>query len=166
MWRQPRRVWGARVAVVLAVVVVAVSFSRLWGFANTDDPRQIEDSAITRTAATACAHMRDSAAAAAVGTTAPVQQRVGAINAQNDAVVELITTMQQLGTQRIDHDQPAAQWLDDWQRLVTVRDGYARSLAVGKPRPLVLPVIDGTTLVDRLNNVGANCRVPLVLLAP
>jgi hypothetical protein len=30
----------------------------------------------------------------------------------------------------------------------------------------VLPTIDGKGLVDRLNNVGLNCRVPLVLLAP
>ena len=49
---------------------------------------------------------------------------------------------------------------------MTARDAYARSLAAGKPKPLNLPTIDGKTLVERLNNVGLNCRVPLVLLAP
>ena len=160
------RAWVARIAVVVAAVVVAVALSKLWTFANADDPAVVEQGAIARTAATACAQMRDAAAAAAVATTAPVPQRVGAINAQNDSVVELITTMNQLGAQRLDADQPAAQWLEDWQRLVTVRDAYARSLAAGKPRPMALPTIDGRSLVDRLNEVGLNCRVPLVLLAP
>ena len=147
-------------------MLVFVALSRLWTFANTDNPDLVEQGAIARTAASACALMRDSAAAAAVATTAPIPQRVGAINAQNDAVTALVTTMNQLGRERLDADRPAAQWLEDWQRLVTARDAYARSLASGKPKPLVLPTIDGRGLVDRLNNVGLNCRVPLVLLAP
>ena len=160
------RAWTARVAVVVAGVLVYVALSRLWSFANTDDPDLIENGSIARAAASACAQMRDSAAAAAVATTAPISQRVGAINAQNDAVVELVTTMNQLGRARLDADQPAAQWLEDWHRLVLARDAYARSLAAGKPRVMALPTIDGRGLVDRLNNVGLNCRVPLVLLAP
>jgi hypothetical protein len=31
---------------------------------------------------------------------------------------------------------------------------------------MIMPVIDGQTLQQRLNDVGLNCRVPLVLLAP
>jgi hypothetical protein len=160
------RPWAARVAVVVAAVVVAVALSKLWSFANTDDPALIEDGAIARTATTACARMRDSAAAAAVATTAPVRQRVGAINAQNDAVVELVTTMNRLGAHRLQSDQPASQWLEDWERLVAARDAYARSLATGRPKALALPTIDGKPLVDRLNDVGVSCRVPLVLLGP
>lgn len=160
------RAWAARIAVVVAAVVVFVALSRLWTFANTDDPNLIEQADIARAAASACALMRDSAAAAAVATTAPLAQRVGAINAQDDAVTELVTTMNQLGLERLEADQPATRWLEDWQRLVSARDAYARSLAAGKPRPMALPTIDGRGLVDRLNNVGLNCRVPLVLLAP
>ena len=160
------RVWAARIAVVVAAVVVFIALSRLWTFANTDDPDLIEQGDIARAAASACAVMRDSAAAAAVATTAPVPQRVGAINAQNDAVTELVATMNKLGAERLESDQPAAQWLEDWQRLVSARDAYARSLVAGKPKPMLLPTIDGTGLVERLNNVGLNCRVPLVLLAP
>ena len=160
------RAWAARVAVVLAAVVVAIALSRLWSFANADDPAVVEQGDIARTAASACAQMRDSAAGAAVATTAPIAQRVGAINAQNDSVVRLITTMNQLGEDRLESDQPAARWLEDWQRLVSARDGYARSLAAGTPRPMALPTIDGEGLVARLNDVGLNCRVPLVLLAP
>src|SRR5689334_11205714 len=160
------RVWGARVAVVVAAVVLFVALSKLWTFANADDPDVVEQGAIARLASSACARMRQSTAAAAVAPTAPIPRRVGAINAQNDAVVELITTMQTLGSERLEADQPAAQWVEDWQRLVTVRDAYARSLAAGKPKPMELPTIDGKTLVERLNNVGLNCRVPLVLLAP
>ncbi len=160
------RAWAARIAVVVAAVVVFVALSRLWTFANTDDPNLIEQSDIARSAASACALMRDSAAAAAVATTAPLAQRVGAINAQDDAVTELVTTMNQLGQQRLAADRPATRWLEDWQRLVAARDAYARSLAAGKPSPMALPTVDGRGLVDRLNNVGLNCRVPLVLLAP
>jgi hypothetical protein len=161
-WRK----WGARVAVVVAAVLVYVALSKLWSFANADDPDVVEQGAIARMASSACAKMRDSAAAAAVPTTAPVPRRVGAINAQNDAVTELITAMKTLGDERLEADQPAAQWVEDWQRLVTARDAYARSLASGKPKPMTLPTIDGKTLVQRLNNVGLNCRVPQVLLAP
>jgi len=160
------RVWGARIAVVVAAVVVFVALSRLWSFANADDPAVVEQAAITRVASSACAQLRESTAAAAVATTAPIARRVGAINAQNDAVTELITRMQALGQGQLEADQPAAQWVEDWQRLVTARDAYARSLAAGKPKPMELPTIDGRTLVERLNTVGVNCRVPLVLLAP
>ena len=159
------RVWGARIAVVVAAVVVFVALSRLWSFANADDPDLVEQGAIARTASSACATMRESAAAVAVRSTAPIPRRVGAINAQNDAVVELITTMQALGDERLEADQPAAQWVEDWQRLVAARDAYARALAAGKPERMELPTIGGRTLVERLNNVGLNCRVPLVLLA-
>ena len=160
------RAWTAGVAVVVAGVLVYVALSRLWTFANTDDPALVENGSIARVAASACARMRDSASAAAVATTAPISQRVGAINAQNDAVVELVTTMNGLGRAQLEADQPAAQWLEDWQRLVSARDAYARSLAAGKPKPMALPTIGGKGLVERLNNVGLNCRVPLVLLAP
>ena len=160
------RPWAARIAVVVAAVVVFVALSKLWTYANADDPDVVEQGAITRMASAACAQMRESTAAAAVAPTAPIPRRVGAINAQNDAVVELITAMQTLGTKQLEADQPAAQWVEDWQRLVTARDAYARSLAAGKPKPMSLPTIEGKTLVERLNNVGLNCRVPLVLLAP
>jgi hypothetical protein len=160
------RVWAARIAVVVAAVVVFVALSKLWTFANQDDPAVVEQGSISRLATAACARMRESAVASSVATTAPVPRRVGAINAQNDAVVELVTTMQTLGSARLEADQPTSQWLEDWQRLVAARDAYARSLASGKPKPLQLPTIDGRPLVERLNNVGLNCRVPLVLLAP
>ena len=160
------RPWAARIAVVVAAVVVFVALSKLWTYANADDPDVVEQGAITRMASAACAQMRESTAAAAVAPTAPIPRRVGAINAQNDAVVELITAMQTLGAERLQADQPAAEWVEDWHRLVTARDAYARSLAAGKPKPMNLPTIDGKPLVERLNNVGLNCRVPLVLLAP
>jgi hypothetical protein len=160
------RWWSARLAVVLAGVVVAVVLKSLWSFANQDDPKVVEQPQITAVGAAACAEMRESAAAAAVSTAAPRAQRVGAINAQNDAIVTLITRMEQLGAERLAADQPAPQWLEDWQRLVAARDAYARSLAAGKPKPLAIPTVDGASIVDRLNGSGINCRVPLVLLSP
>ena len=160
------RVWTARVAVLLVAAAGALVLSRLWEFANRDDPEVVERSEIARAAGTACARMRESVTAAAVPTTASVRRRVGAINAQNDAVVTMISTIQQVGAGVIESDEPTARWLEDWARLVTWRDAYATSLAGGHPRPVALPVVGGQPLVDRLNEVGVNCRVPLVLLAP
>jgi len=160
------RLWTARAAVVVAGVVVFVALSRLWSYATEDDPAMVEHSDIAAAAGAACARMRDAVTAVAVSTSAPTRQRVGAINAQNDAVVELITAMEALGQERLTADQPATSWLQDWQRLVSARDGYAQSLVAGKARPLQLPVVDGRDLVERLNGVGVNCRVPLVLLVP
>jgi hypothetical protein len=153
--------------VVAAAGVVAVSFMRLWAYANTDDPTVIENPDVARVANAACAAMRNEASAKAVSTTAPIAQRVGAINAQNDAVTELVTKVIRLvDPATIERDRPAQAWLEDWQRLVTARDAYARGLASGHPRPMVLPVVEGQPLQQRLNNVGLNCRVPLVLLSP
>jgi hypothetical protein len=146
---------------------VTVSLMRLWAYANTDDPTVIENPDVARVANAACAALRDEATSLGVATTAPIQQRVGAINAQNDAVTELVNRINRLvSATELQRDQPAASWLEDWQRLVQVRDDYARALASGHPRPMAMPVIDGQTLQQRLNDVGLNCRVPLVLLAP
>jgi hypothetical protein len=160
------RAWTARVAVLLLSVVAALVLLRLWGYANEDDPEVVERSDIRRAAGAACAVMRDATAAVAVSATHSARQRAGAINAQNDAVVSLVSAVRALGPRVVEADQPTGQWLEDWERLVTTRDAYARSVAAGKPRPLALPVIDGRPLVERLNDVGVNCRVPLVLLQP
>lgn len=160
------RLWVARVAVVLALVSVGVALSRLWSYATTDDPAVIGNSDIAAVAGRACAEMRDSAAAAAVGPAATLHQRVGALNAQNDAVIALVTQMRALGDARLASDLPAPQWIRDWERLVAARDAYARELAAGRRASLSLPVVDGRPLVDRLNDVGLNCRVPRVLLGP
>jgi hypothetical protein len=167
MARERWRVWTAGAAVVVAAAVVSVSLMRLWAYANTDNPAIIENPDVARVANAACAAMRDEAAAVAVATTAPIPQRVGAINAQNDAVTELVVTVGRfVRPEELQHDRPAAAWLEDWQRLVRVRDAYAQSLASGHPKPMAMPVLDGQTLQERLNDVGLNCRVPLVLLAP
>lgn len=160
------RLWAARVAVVLALVAVWVALSRLWSYATTDDPAVIGSSEVVAVASAACAQMRESAAAAAVGPAATVRQRVGALSAQNDAVTELVTQMRALGEARLSADAPSEQWVQDWERLVAARDAYARELAAGKRATLALPEVDGRPLLDRLNGVGLNCRVPRVLLAP
>ena len=161
------RVWAARVAVVAAGAAVAFALTTLWRYAHRDDPSVIENPHLARVANAACAAMREESAAAAVGTSAPISQRVGAINAQNDAVTGLVSTVNRLvDPVTVEQDRPAADWLADWRRLVQARDAYAESLAAGHPKPMVLPTIDGLNLQTRLNGVGLNCRVPLVLLAP
>lgn len=157
----------ARGAVVVAVAVVAVSLDKLWGYAHTDNPRVVEQSALVNVANAACARMREAAASSAVGTAASISRRVGAINAQNDDVTQMVATIRRLvPADQLAADAPANEWLEDWGRLVRQRDAYARSLAAGRPEPLLIPVVDGRGLEDRLNNVGLNCRVPVVLLAP
>ncbi len=161
------RSWLARGAVVVAVALVVMSLSKLWSYANADDVEVVEQSHLVAVANAACDRMREATAKAAVGTSAVVRQRVGAINAQNDAVTEMVSTIRRLvPADQLSADRPADEWLDDWGRLVRERDAYARALAAGKPTPLVLPVVDGRGLESRLDDVGLNCRVPRVMLAP
>jgi len=160
------RSWLARGAVVVAVALVVMSLSKLWSYANADDVEVVEQSHLVAVANAACDRMREATAKAAVGTSAVVRQRVGAINAQNDAVTEMVVAMRSLGPSVLASDPPSSRWVEDWQRLITVRDDYARSLAAGHPRPMRLPTVEGTPLLDRLNDVGVSCRVPLALLAP
>jgi hypothetical protein len=161
------RSWLARGAVVVAVAVVALSLGKLWTYANTDDVKVVEQPEIVAVANAACAQMREATAKAAVGTSAQIGQRVGAINAQNDAVTEMVSTIRRLvPAEQLSADEPADEWLDDWARLVRERDTYARALAAGHPTPLALPVVDGRGLESRLDDVGLNCRVPRVMLAP
>jgi hypothetical protein len=161
------RSWLARGAVVVAVAVVALSLGKLWTYANTDDVKVVEQPEIVAVANAACAQMREATAKAAVGTSAQIGQRVGAINAQNDAVTEMVSTIRRLvPAEQLSADEPADEWLDDWARLVRERDTYARALAAGHPTPLALPVVDGRPLESRLDDVGLNCRVPRVMLAP
>lgn len=161
------RVWLARGAVVVAVAAVVLSLDKLWGYANTDDVGVVEQSQIVTVANAACARMLASTASAVVATSATISQRVGAINAQDDAVTEMVSTIRRLvPADHLSADQPADRWLDDWGRLVRERDAYARSLAAGRPTVMVMPVVGGQGLEDRLNGVGLNCRVPRVLLAP
>jgi len=161
------RSWLAGGAVVVAVALVVVSLDKLWSYANTDNPAVVEQSRVVGVANAACARMRDATAAAAVGTAAPIGQRVGALNAQNDAVTQMVSTIRRLvPADQLSSDQPVERWLDDWGILVRERDAYAHSLATGKPTSLAMPVVGGRSLADRLNNVGLNCRVPFVLLAP
>jgi hypothetical protein len=161
------RSWLARGAVVVAVAVVALSLGKLWTYANTDDVKVVEQPEIVAVANAACAQMREATAKAAVGTSAQIGQRVGAINAQNDAVTEMVSTIRRLvPAEQLSADEPADEWLDDWPRLVRERDTYARALAAGHPTPLALPVVDGRGLESRLDDVGLNCRVPRVMLAP
>ena len=159
------RWWSARLGVVLAAVVVLVALKSLWAYANRDDPAVVEQPDIAAVGAAACAQMRETAASKAVASSATLAQRVGAINAQNDAVITLVSRMESLGADRLAADQPAAQWVEDWQRLVRARDEFARGLAVGKAKALVVPEVDGRSIVDRINDSGINCRVPLVLLS-
>ena len=161
-WRR----WVARVSVVVALVTVGLVLSRLWSFATTDDPTVISNSDIVAVASRACAQMRESAAAAAVGPAASVGQRVHALSAQDDAVMELVARMRALGGTRLSADAPAVEWVRDWEQLVAARDVYARALSAGRHPTLALPEVDGRPLVDRLNDVGLNCRVPRVLLTP
>lgn len=161
------RAWAARIAVVVAAAVVGVSLHWLWRYANSDDPAMIEDPITVRVADAACARMRSETAAEALGIASPVRDRVAAIQAEDDSVLEMVAQIRALVPERaLERDQPSLRWLDDWQRLVDARSAYARSLASGSPNVMVMPVVQGRSLVARINNVGLNCAVPLVLVAP
>lgn len=161
------RVWAARISVVGAAVVVAVSLNWLWGYATADDPTLIDNPVVVRAVDGACAVMRQTTAAEALGIADPIGARVAAINAENLAVEQMVATIRdRVPEATLGRDQPSLQWLQDWQLVVASRQQYARSLATGSPKPMVVPVVAGKSLVDRLGSAGVNCGVPRVLLAP
>jgi hypothetical protein len=161
------RVWAARISVVVAAVVVTVSLHRLWAYANADDPALIDDPVVVRAVDAACAVMRQVTAAEALGLADPLGARVAAINAENLAVEQMVATIRdRVPEVTLVRDRPSIQWLQDWQMLVASREQYARSLATGSPKPMVVPVVAGKSLVDRLGSVGVDCAVPRVLLDP
>jgi hypothetical protein len=163
------RVWAARISVVVAAVVVSLSLHWLWAYANADDPAVIDNPVVVRAVDMACAVMRQTTAAEALGTGDPIGARVAAINAENAAVEQMVTTIRDgVPEATLVRDQPSLQWLQEWQQLVASRQQYARSLATGSgsPTPLVVPVVEGKSLVERLGSVGVDCAVPRVLLAP
>jgi hypothetical protein len=161
------RVWAARISVVLAAVLVALSLNWLWEYANADDPAVIDDPVVVRAVDGACAVMRQATATAAVGIADPVSARVAAINTENVAVEQMIATIRdRVPEATLVRDQPSLRWLQEWRLLVASRQQYARALATGSPKPMVVPTVEGKSLIDRLGSVGVDCGVPRVLIAP
>lgn len=61
-------------------------------------------------------------------------------------------------------DPPTEDWLDDWLRLVAVRDGYAQAIdrRAHAPRPRA-PQDGDTPITVRMRSAQAGCDVPLAI---
>lgn len=147
----------ATVVTVAAIVVVAVQGSR-------DFPSMLDDPEVVSRLDESCERMRDEVQAERVD--APTARRVQAIEAQNEAVQQMIDDLRDLPDEVRAGDEPLDDWLDDWQLLVDERSEYATRLASDPSADFRAPRVDDTSVADRIDQVAPECTVPETLLTP
>ena len=167
----PRRASRARViaGVGLGTALYAASFiafiltmgsaeSRIFSGQQIDDPSLLE--AIDR----ACAGLQ--------GELEKISARDAERVRQENSAVERFVDRVKRSTSAQDRadDTPTEDWLDDWLRLVAVRDSYAQALdQPAHTPPPITPREGDTSITVRMESAEAGCAVPGVItddLAP
>jgi len=111
-------------------------------------------------AADACAELATAVAAVPPGPPAEV------VRAQDQAISGLIGSMEALGTDTLEGEDPAVGWVADWRTLHELREAYAASLDAGGQPVLVVPTNDGVPITDRMADAGVDCPAVAELAAP
>ena len=149
------------VVVILGVcAVLAVPALGMWRYMNADHLGIIDDPAVSGPATAACAKL-----AAAVDTVPP-GPAARVIHEQDDAIGDLIATMEALGHERLQGDHPALGWVQDWRDLRTLRETYADELEAGGQATFTLPTVDGIPISSRMSDPGVTCPVAVRLATP
>lgn len=84
---------------------------------------------------------------------------------ENSAVERFVDRVERSTSVEVRADDPPTEdWLDDWLRLVAVRDGYAQALdrRAHAPRPRA-PQDGDTPITVRMRSAQAGCDVPLAI---
>lgn len=92
------------------------------------------------------------------------------ITDQNRAVEQMVDKIRAEGPKVIDDDRPAAEWLEDWERLVAARAAFAELIRDGSRPDLDIPEdARGEDIDVRMGEVWlgkSSCDVPEVLVDP
>ena len=81
--------------------------------------------------------------------------RIQRIDTGNAAILQLVSTMEDLGASKLDDDPPATEWIKDWRRLTEARAEFATILSDGKPHPFSIPQTDdGYPITIRMTDVA------------
>jgi hypothetical protein len=170
-WRFPppevsRRWKWAAIAASVAGLVLAVTATAVLVVLGSDDvDGLIEDEDLTGTIAAQCLLMTSTVEQMPL--TGPTTLQAETIIDQNRAVELMVATIRRENAQQIRTDQPAEQWLRDWDRLVDARERYARRLLRDPGAALRIPRDgDGRHITDRMDDVWLGervCEVPETL---
>lgn len=156
--------WVAITASVVASVVTVAAIVALVVQGSKDFPSMFDDPEVVSRVDESCGRMRDEVQAHRVD--APTAQRVQAIEAQNEAVQQMIDDLLDLDDEVRAGDEPLDDWLGDWQLLVDARTDYVAQLANDPSADFRAPRADGTSVADRIDQVAPECTVPETLLQP
>lgn len=148
--RWPR--WATALAVVGALALPFVLLGSFILYAKTSgdahDVLSLDDVAIRDAASNACA-------ALVPVLTSEGTSRIDAIRAGNQAIEDLVVSMNALGHERLAADRPALDWIVDWESLATERKAFADRLEAGSTSPFEVPMTDdGYPITKRMKNVA------------
>ena len=137
-------------------------------FATDDFAGFIEDEDLTDTISSQCVLMTLTVESLPITGSTP--QQAAAITDQNRAVEIMVQAIRSAHPTKIREDDPAEQWLRDWERLVDARATYAEELLRDPGASLSVPTdADGNDITDRMDDVWLGesvCEVPDVLASP
>ena len=153
----------ALLLVAAAVATVGV-YVAMFSLSTTDDrPDTLDVGPVPAAASSACARLRaDLDALPPLAGDAPAAVRAERLLAQDRAVRLLVEQVRAVGPQALAADEPAVQWLSDWEALAQAQRTHATSGAGG---PFTPPVQDGRPISDRMGRVGVPaCVVPRALV--
>jgi hypothetical protein len=137
------------VTVVLGLVgFVGSTFVYAIASGNAHDGRSLDDAAIIQAATAGCLAVTNALEQ-------PGSDRLQGITAGNAAIRRLIARMEAAGTQRLQDDSPAVDWVADWQRLHDARADFAGRLTNTGVGVFAIPQTDdGFPISQRLTDVA------------
>lgn len=138
MPRPPRRTrsWSIGLAIVLPIVAVVgligsfALYVRSSGEAH--DHFALDDPTIRNTATSACLVL-SSVLERSTGADAD------AIRAGNEGISELVVTMNGIDRNTLEEDEPALDWIADWEQLAVQREAFAEALEDGREAVFEIP---------------------------
>jgi hypothetical protein len=160
--------WLAVLLGVVGLAVVVTLTAALVSLDRTNPSEVIEDDDLTSTIAAECALMTSTVASMPLSGATP--QQAATIADQNRAIEVMVRSIRSANPGEIRSDQPAEQWLRDWERLVDARGSYARELLRDPGASLAVPRdANGVEITRRMRSVWPGdpvCEIPVVLVSP
>jgi hypothetical protein len=135
----------------------------LWEYATVDHIGILDSVDVGDRAAQACAALEEQFTSIPPPTPGDAAGAMAMIRAQDHALTGLVTSMESLGQDRLNQDNPAQQWLADWRTLIGLREVYADGLAAGLHPALEIPTVDGYPITHRMTELSVGCPSPVEL---
>ncbi len=157
--------WLAVLAGLVGLVTSVALIAVLVLYAGDDAPGFIEDEGLLDSIADECSLMTSTVESMPVS--GSPQRQAATIADQSRAIELMVATIRADHPETVLNDQPAEQWLQDWERLVQARDDYALALLREPNASFEVPLDpDGDPITERMDDVWLGysvCEVPEAL---